>query len=449
MGLGLLGRGLGDIRFLAGQGAELTVTDLKTAEQLQSSLLKLKKYPKIKYVLGRHRLADFSARGGQASPDLILKAAGVPLDSPYIAEARKYNVPVEMSTALFAKIAKEAGVHLIGVTGTRGKTTVTYLVYEILKRHLGLNRPRKGAVGRTTFQVVLGGNIRGVSTLPLLKKVRAGDWAVLELDSWQLQGFGENKISPEIAVFTNLLPDHLNYYGSLKKYFADKVNIFRYQNKGGHLVVGEQVEGKVKAQSPKGQMEIVNQKLIPKAWKVKMPGEHNRSNAALALAAARAANIPDKISKQVFKTFPGVPGRLELIRDARGIKVYNDTTSTTPDAPLAALKALGSKKKVILIAGGSDKGLPLGGLVKELSKYVKRLILLPGSGSEKLKDKSAKYSALNLKEITNLQEAVGVAVDSSRRGDTILFSPGFASFGLFKNEYDRGDQFVKLIKKIK
>ena len=152
MGLGLLGRGVGDARYLAECGADLIITDLKTREQLAESVAQLKQFQNVKYVLGEHRLEDFSAGGGPASggnkPDLILKAAGVPLDSVYIAEAKKNHIPVRMSADLFAEIS---GVTCIGITGTRGKSTVAHMIYEILK-----------TAGK---QALLGGNVRGVSNL--------------------------------------------------------------------------------------------------------------------------------------------------------------------------------------------------------------------------------------------------------------------------------------------
>jgi UDP-N-acetylmuramoylalanine--D-glutamate ligase len=189
MGLGLLGRGVGDARFLAQCGAELLVTDLKPATELRSSLEKLKAFPNITFHLGGHQLEDFRNR------DLIIKAAGVPLNSPYVAEAKKNSIPVRMSADLFAQLA---GVPIVGVTGTRGKSTVTHLIAHVLKQ-----------VGK---KVLLGGNVRGTSTLELLSQVTSDTIAVLELDSWQLQGFGEAKMSPNVAVFTNLLADHQNYY---------------------------------------------------------------------------------------------------------------------------------------------------------------------------------------------------------------------------------------------
>ena len=169
MGLGLLGRGIGDVAFLAEQGAELIVTDLKTADELAESLKPLKQFANITYVLGEHRLEDFRNR------DFILKAAGVPFDSIYIAEAEKQGIPVEMSTALFAALTPAT---IVGITGTRGKSTVTHLLHTVLQEKYQGSETR----------VFLGGNVRGVSTLPFLAQAKKGDIAVLELDSWQLQG---------------------------------------------------------------------------------------------------------------------------------------------------------------------------------------------------------------------------------------------------------------------
>ena len=233
IGLGLLGRGLGDAIFLAEHGAELIVTDLRDEKTLAPSLAKLERYKDIRYTFGGHKLEDFRKR------DFILKAAGVPLDSPYIAEARKNKIPIKMDASLFAKLMPK-GIILVGVTGTRGKSTTTALIYEILKERFKIYDLR--FKNRKKPKVYRGGNLLSEATLPLLEKVHAGDIVVLELDSWQLQGFHDAKISPQVAVFTTFLDDHLLYYkGNRKRYFEDKAAIFRYQKKGDVLIAGEQV----------------------------------------------------------------------------------------------------------------------------------------------------------------------------------------------------------------
>jgi len=436
MGLGLLGRGVGDAEYLAECGAELIVTDLKSRADLAESVARLEKFSNIQFVLGEHRLEDFRGR------DLILKAAGVPLDSPYIAEAKKNDIPVRMSADLFMEYS---GIPTIGITGTRGKSTVTHMVAAILE-----------AAGK---RVLLGGNVRGVSTLALLKEVDDPSMpgtsvAVLELDSWQCQGLGEAKISPHIAVFTTFYPDHLNYYGStslttghaLDAYLADKANIFLNQIESDTFILGSQAativrekyQGEILAD-----LVIASEDDIPAAWQLRIPGEHNRYDAGLALMAARTQGVPDEISRAALESFAGVPGRLELVREISGVKIYNDTNSTTPEATLAALEALASPedKNLILIMGGNDKSLDMNKLLLEINKRAKRVIFLPGTGTDRVLEFLPGASVFD-----SLEKAVAEAYRSAGPGDTILFSPAFTSFGMFKNEYDRGDQFNAIIK---
>ncbi|HEX7651710.1 MAG TPA: UDP-N-acetylmuramoyl-L-alanine--D-glutamate ligase [Candidatus Paceibacterota bacterium] len=422
MGLGLLGRGIGDVRYLASNGAELTVTDLKSADILAPSVEALSDVPGITYVLGEHRLEDFRGR------DLILKAAGVPLDSEYVAEARKEGTPVRMSADLFFEYA---GIPAVGVTGTRGKTTTTYLVDAILK-----------AAGKRTL---LGGNVRGVSTLALLDKVDGGETAVLELDSWQLQGFGAAKLSPQVAVFTTFFPDHLNYYGGdTDAYLADKANIFLNQKPGDALILGAQCAELVRQKygvQIRGKVVVADTGDIPSDWRLLVPGEHNRYDAACALASARALGIPDDVSRTAIESFTGVPGRLEFVKEHNGVKIYNDTTATTPEATLAALKALDDGSgNVILIMGGADKGLNMRELIDAIPLHAKRVIMLAGTGTSLVNMFLPDASVYG-----DLDHAVEEALLTAGAGDVILFSPAFASFGMFRNEYDRGDQFMSVL----
>lgn len=422
MGLGLLGRGVGDAIFLAECGAKLTITDLKSSVILKPSLEKLRKFKNIKFVLGKHRLEDFQ------NSNLILKAAGVPLDSIYIKEAKKNKIPIEMSATLFVKLSR---IYTIAVTGTRGKSTVTHLIAHILKY-----------AGK---KIILGGNVRGISNLQLLKKVKNEEVAILELDSWQLQGFGDNKISPNIAVFTTFFPDHMVYYkNSMKKYFTDKINIFKYQKSGDTLIVGKQTLPFIKKWGGKIRSKIILSKTeLPKGWGFGIAGEHNIANASLAVEVARILGIKDAVIKKALKNFKGVEGRMQLLKEIKGVKYYNDTTATTPEATIAALKTLGQKKNIILIAGGADKNLNMSDLLKEIPKYCKKVILLSGTGTERVKNKIKGYV-----EVNSLKKAVTSGMMLSSRGDIVLLSPAFASFNMFDNEYDRGDQFTKIVKNL-
>lgn len=440
LGLGLLGRGLNDAIFMLENGvADLIVTDKKTAEELAPSVEKLKGYKNITLRLGEHRLEDFENR------DFILKGAGVPLNSEYIAHAKERGIPIEMDSSLCVKLLP-SGVRTIGITGTRGKSTVTHMIYEALEGSM-----------EGICKVYLGGNIRDMATLNLLPQIKSGDIVVLELDSWQLQGFGEAKISPNIAVFTNLMSDHQNYYGDMETYFKDKANIFLYQKPGDRLIVGQSVLDLVKKMNPP--VEPVVPEPLPKEWVMNIPGAHNRENAALA---REVIEIPEKYLKngppvgvsldnyfiEPYETyrslsyFKGVEGRLQFVREINDVKIYNDNNATTPEATIAALKALDpeGKKKIVLIGGGADKGSNITPLVIEIARSAKKVILLTGTGTDRLKESFPEASVFG-----SIKETVDLAIKEANKGDIILFSPGFASFGLFKNEYDRNDQFLKIV----
>ena len=426
MGLGLLGRGVGDVAYLAQAGAELIVTDLKSEGELAQSLEKLQEFQNISYTLGEHKMEDFEGR------DMILVGAGVPADSMYVAHGVASGARKVQSAALFAELSK---VPIIGVTGTRGKSTVTRMIHHVLSIVTG-------------EEVILGGNIRGVSNLQLLKEVTEDSIAVFELDSWQLQGFGWAEISPLIAVFTNFMEDHMNYYGGdMDAYFADKANIFKFQEESGVFVTIPEVFAR--AQKMQGvtlgqEVVLADSSVIGDDAVLAMPGEHNRLNAALAYQALKALNLEDEEIFEGLASFPGIEGRLQFVHTNDGVRIYNDNNATTPVATIAAIKALTDEKNIVLIVGGTDKGIALGALPEMIVKYVKHCILYSGTGTEVLKKSLS--DTVSTEEHATLAACVEAAQKKATSGDIILFSPGFSSFGLeYKNEYDRNDQFMKLV----
>ena len=477
LGLGLLGGMLNDALFLLDCGADLTITDLKSEKELASSLNKLNKRKSkngsYRLVLGRHDLTDFQ------KADFIIQPGNIPPDSLYLLEAQKNNIPIYESESLFFQYLP-AGITTIGVTGTRGKTTTTRLIYEILKSIA----PRLCS-GHLKTRVFLGGNIQGKSTLALLKDVRLGDIVVMELDSWCLHGLGEIKKSPNISVFTNFMSDHLNFYlktidehlpPSLKlrwaeeKYFADKAQIYLHQTRNDFLICGEKIAkkiGKVKSHSSQirskfdGARKIIARVSdIPKDWKIKILGDHNLENIACAIKAvdalfklSPAQSTPWCTLKKVVENFGGVEGRLQFIKNYKGIKIYNDTTATTPEALEVALKTLREnmkgKGRLITISGGADKKLDNKQAGKHIIKYADYAFLLNGSGTDKIKEAILKKFKGQSEICNSLKLAVNKAFAVAKKGDVIVLSPGFASFGMFKNEYDRGDQFKKLIHALK
>ncbi len=420
MGLGLLGRGVGDAAFLSECGAQVTVTDTKDETKLAASIAQLKTYPNITYHLGGHIESDFT------NADIVLKGAGVKLDSPYIQAARDAGVPVYMSSALFAQFARAMGATIVGVTGTRGKSTVSHMIYHALM-HAGK-------------RAHLGGNIRGLSTLAMLPEIQRGDVAVLELDSWQLQGFGDLHISPAIAVFTNLMPDHQNYYPDMDSYFADKAHIFLHQKAGDALFVGAEIERDVRAAHPP--IEPVVPGALAPDWELRILGIHNRVNASFAAAVLLRLGLTSEVIRAGLESFNGVEGRLQFMGLAHGVRVFNDNNATTPEATIAALKALDQgRRDTVLIMGGADKSLPLETLVAEIQRTCKAVYLVQGSGTDRIK------AMLNDPQVfQSLETAVDSAFDTAQFGDSVLFSPAFTSFNAYVNEYERNDHFLSLVR---
>jgi UDP-N-acetylmuramoylalanine--D-glutamate ligase len=418
MGLGLLGRGVGDAELFAAAGAELIVTDMKSAADLAPSIERLKQFSNVAYHLGEHRLEDFENR------DMIVRAPNVPLDSPFLAHARENHIPIEMDASLFAKLSHAT---IIGITGTRGKSTVTHLVYEMAK-----------AAGKNVF---LGGNERGMATLQLLPEINEGDLVILELDSWQLQGFEESRISPHISIWTNFMPDHMNYYkGDMDRYFRDKAAIARFQKAGDVFITMPEIKEKIESTFGALQGTCVTNTFLPDDWDIALPGEHNRKNAGYAAAAARTLGISDDIIKNVLKDFSGLPGRMEFLGEKSGIAFYNDANSTTPEAAVAALRTFASTgRPIILIGGGSDKELDFTELACEIEEKAKKAVFFAGKATEKLQ--KLLPEGFPAETVSNMSDAVTHALSSAKAGDIILLSPGATSFGVFKNEYDRGDQF--------
>ncbi len=407
MGLGLLGGGVGVAKFFYQQGAKVLVTDLKTKEQLRESLQKLKGLS-IKFVLGKHRKEDF------ISTDLVIKNPAVPRSSPYLKIAKKHNIPVKTDIGIFFELCQAP---IIGVTGTKGKSTVTTLIYFFLKSKFP--------------DTILAGNISR-SPLEILSKINKESKVVLELSSFQLEDL---KKSPKVAVITNIFPDHLDRYKNFKDYIAAKKPIFKYQKETDILVVNYH--------NPYTRKFALS--ALSKVYFFK------DSNISAALAVAKIFKIPKGNIKKVLSNFKGVPNRQELVAIKKGVKYINDTTATVPQAAILAIKTFRerfSDSRIILIAGGMDKKLNYRDLAKEIQKRVDYLILLPGTASDKLKKELKKLKEVKMSWVDSMEKAIKKAAERAKREDVVLLSPGATSFNLFKNEFDRGEQFVKAIKKL-
>lgn len=456
MGLGVHGGGVGVARFLALQGAEVTVTDLRTPDDLRPSLDALAGLP-IRFVLGEHRDDDFRRA------EIVVRNPAVPSASRYLQIAREAGAAVEMEMTLFFRLCPGP---ILGVTGTKGKTTTTLLL---------------GAMLREQFpKTVIAGNLR-ISALDQLPLIDVATPVVLELSSFALEGLGEAGLSPQIACITSIASDHLDRYGTMEAYIQAKEQIWRHQRPGDAVVlnVGSSVmrmmtvvehrpldvvwfAGADEARHLEGERAAfwhgdeliwhdasaaggVTHTLICTRDDVRLPGAHNLANIAAATAAACAFGVAPEHIRRAVQTFTGIEHRLELVRELNGVRYVNDTAATAPEAAIAALRTCDAP--IVLIAGGADKNLPFDAFAREIARRARAVILLQGTATPKLLAALRAVSADA--DVFGPYDDFEQALDTARRiaapGDIVLLSPGCASFGMFRNEFHRGEAFRHII----
>jgi len=441
MGLGLHGSGIASARYASQQGAVVRVTDLRSAEILSPSLESLSGLP-IEYVLGEHRTEDF------LWAEIVIHVPGIRRDSPYLQVARENGARIEQEIALFFEACPGK---IIGVTGTRGKTTTTALIYQTLRAN--------------GMKTVIGGNVSGVETLSLLPTISRETFVVLELSSWQLEGLAPHKISPCVSVMTNIYPDHLATYQGMEEYADAKANIFRYQHETDVAIfnydnlwtrrLGEEAKSETWYTSLESWGSFVRHstQVFPFLFsETPLRGKHNLENILLATTTARLLGVPDEVIGSTVRNFRGVAQRLEEIAIVKGVHYINDTTSTTPVAGRVALNAFDTS--IVLVAGGNTKFLPLDDWPETIVKKCRDVVLLEGTGTHKLLP-AIEEAAQKLGIATPVRgvfddftAAMDAAVSLTHAGDVLLFSPGFTSFGMFLNEFDRGDNFVAYVRRL-
>lgn len=453
MGLGLNGGGLATARFFASRGALVTVTDKKSEQELEPSLRALADLPGIRYVLGKHELADFE------NADTVIKNPGVKLEgNPYLEHARS----IETDVSVFLRFSKAP---VIAVSGSKGKSSTVSAIQFGLK-----------ALGRDSW---LGGNIT-VSPLTFLESTSERTPVVLELSSWQLADLkGRALLKPRVAVLTPVMSDHQNWYGGMEPYVADKKLIYADMQSDSWLLCNRDDEwGPVFARETKANAVWYSTQELPPdhdgAWiardgrgfmriqgsildhrfnepveilpaELAVPGSHMKQNIlnaaqALVLFGEEPAAVGPALAR-----FPGIEHRLEFFREINGVRYYNDSAATIPEAVAAAI--LSFDEPVVLLTGGTDKNLDFTPLA-ETAHRAKRIILLAGTGTDKLMPLLAARGIPFDGPYDSLASLVAAAKAFARSGDRVVFSPGATSFGMFKNEFDRGNQFRAAVEEV-
>ena len=418
LGLGLDNRALLTLFNAAKIKASITICDARPKKDL--ALPRLKNL-KVNYQLG----ATFNKNLFKF--DILFRSPGWPLSCPGIKEAlRRKKTKLTSPLNLFFELCPTKNI--IGVTGTKGKGTTATLIYKILKD-----------AGRRVF---LGGNI-GVAPLSFLTKIKPNDYVILELSSFQLEDL---KSSPKIAVITNLFKEHLapadpnnpNFHHSYNDYWQAKLNIAKNEP-NQYLVANKALKNKLKPSRLNSKIIYFAAGSLP----TKLVGNFNQENIGAAIAVAKILKIKPKSYKKMIANFVNLEHRLEFVTERGGVKYFDNSFSTTPESTILDLKSF--RAPIILIAGGADKGADFRALAGTIKNKVKYLILLSGRATPRIKKELLKirFPKKKLMETSSMALAVASARAVGRSGDIILLSTACASFGLFKNYKERGDEFKK------
>jgi UDP-N-acetylmuramoylalanine--D-glutamate ligase len=446
VGLGRFGGGVGVTRWLCGQGACVTVSDLASEEELDESILALDGLD-VTLHLGGHDEADFT------TAELLVVNPAVPKDSPYLAAGARAGVPYTTEINLFLERCRAP---VVGVTGSIGKSTTTAMIGQILQRvrrcHVG------GNIGRS-----------------LLEEIAPDDVVVLELSSFQLDDLPLIALSPQVAVVTNLSPNHLDRHVTMQAYAAAKQNIFRFQSAEDVLILNaaDPIVSAWAAQAL-GRVELFDPHADP--FPLAVPGAHNQANAQAAFVAARQFGVDRRTAAEALAGFAGLPHRLQFVTERRGVRYYNDSKCTTPDSAIVALEAF-APRSAVMILGGYDKHVGFEALGEALAVRAKAVIVLgqtadqiAGAVRKAARDcglriadcgfkdtrrarpavqaactDSSRDRELDLVRAADLPAAVSAAAELARRGDAVLLSPACASFDMFTNYEHRGEVFVELV----
>jgi len=441
MGLGKFGGGIGAAKFLAEKGAEVTVTDLKSRDELSESVKKLNGLG-IRFVLGRHEIKDFT------EAQLVVVSPAVPRDSDYIRAARRAGIPLRTEIGLFIE---RCPAPVCGITGSNGKTTTVSMLKSILE-HSG--KPHR-----------VGGNIGG-SLLSDLSNISPDDLVVLELSSFQLEWLKEIAWSPHIAAVLNILPNHLDRHGTLTEYTNAKAVILEHQKTSDKAVLVRDDPGSRSfSQRTRGHITWVGSKLdIPgitldegtiviRSWRkitpiisaslINVPGRHSVMNAMAAAACAREMGLDNQAIAEGLGSFKGLPHRLELLGTYRGVTFYNDSKATTPEAAAAGVEAF--EAPVIPIFGGYDKGVSFGNMARRLAGRVRWAALI-GETAPAL-SRALEREDVVVSVYGSLGKAFKACISRAQEGDIVLLSPGCASYDMFADFEERGEVFRGMVKK--
>ena len=398
---------------LTAEGEKVRLADRKPATELQSTIEQLP--PGVELRLGGY---DEDVLDGV---DIVYASPGVPWDSMLLNQARAKGIRVSSEIDLFLRLCKGT---VVGITGTNGKTTTTALTGAVLESG--------------SHPVIVGGNI-GDTVLDRVREITPEHWVVLELSSFQLESVERPRL--HVGVILNITPDHLDRHGTLERYVDMKARAIEFAGPQDFAVLNGR-DQLVRGLASRTEARVVwfdqHQPLPP----MPLPGRHNMENALAAAAVGRIAGLGDDAINGAIRNFKGVEHRLELVGEWAGVRWYNDSKATNPDAGRVALTAFPGAP-VILIAGGYGGGFALGEWVADVLANTEAVILIGASAGELAE---ALHEHPRVIRAQTLEEAVSIAAGMARAGGVVLLSPAYKSFDMFKDFEDRGNRFKELVR---
>jgi UDP-N-acetylmuramoylalanine--D-glutamate ligase len=446
--LGAARQGLALARWLSVHGARVTLSDMRSEADLRVARESLAEYP-ITWALSGHPLELLD------STDVLCLSGGVPLTLPIVVEAVKRGIPLSNDSQIFMEVVP---CKTIGITGSAGKTTTTTLVGNMAKNTYG-------------DKAYVGGNI-GDPLINYVDDMKADDIAILELSSFQLD---QMTVSPDIAAILNITPNHLDRHGNMEAYTAAKRRILEFQSADDAAVLGrddsgawslrDDVHGMLYAFSLHELEEGLNGAylqdgllslhdgnarvpLLPRE-KVLLRGNHNVLNVLAAFTIGHAAGFPLNAMREAAEAFHGVPHRLELVRELRGVRWYNDSMASAPERSMAAIRAF--EEPIVLLLGGRDKDLPWEDLMRLVSERVDHVVLF-GEAAEKIQKTvermGLRANGSRIMRADHLHDAIIKAAEVAESGDVVLLSPGGTSFDEFKDFAERGERFREWVREL-
>lgn len=429
VGLGRFGGGVGVSRWLAGEGARVTVTDHATPESLADSVAALADCD-VTLRLGGHDLRDLDG------VDLVvLNPAVHKARSELFHEITRRGLPWTTEINLFCE---RCPGRVIGITGSYGKSTTCAMLADALRACL--TAEDRGDIG-----VHLGGNI-GRSLLGDLPRIGGDDWVILELSNAQLDDLPQIHWTPAVAVITNLFPHHLDRYDSFDDYVMAKLNIVRSGTGACPLIIGEMHEraGALLPRLLPKPSELVRIETAATPVELHVPGEHNQRNATCVLTVCRVLGLRKDVVRDALRDFSGLPHRLAYVGTVDEVEYYNDSKSTSPAATLRAVECF--DRPIVAIVGGQDRGVSLEGFGREMARRCRQVICL-GEARRAFAEAIRMVGGGNaLVEVDSLQAAVELAHKYAQPGDVVLFSPGAPSFDAFANYAERGRRFTECVR---